>query len=146
MSARIPLNQSRLHVAVCRSAADKATIVCEATLSAGVDLILGSDSTASLVVPDWTGPSVLLISGDGFLHIGPRMRVNMCGDGGVGRIVGTFEELLASGVAMPLPTMMRRMNIRVRRGMSVFAKYVNERGEPMKSEVNAVNRPPGRPR
>jgi len=43
-------------------------------LAHGSDLILGMDSTATWVVPDWTGPSVLLISADGLLLLGPGMR------------------------------------------------------------------------
>jgi hypothetical protein len=129
MSANIPVMQSWLRAAVCRSTPDEATIVCEATFPPGVDLVLGNDPTASLIVPDWVGPSVLLISGDGLLHLGPGMRVNMCGDGGADRIVGTYEELVENGVAIPIAIEKRGMNIRVREGMSVFAKYVNDRGD-----------------
>ena len=65
---------AKLDAAVCKSTPDEATIVCEVRLAAGVDLVLGGDPMASLIVPDWVGPSVLLISGDGLLHLGPAMR------------------------------------------------------------------------
>jgi hypothetical protein len=40
------------------------------------------------------------------------------------RIVGTYEQLVASGIAMPLPILGRRMNIRVRDGISVLTEHV----------------------
>jgi hypothetical protein len=57
------------------------------------------------------------------------MRVNMCGDDGEDRIVGTYEELLARGVTFPITIALRRMNIRVTEGLSVFAKYIDDREE-----------------
>jgi len=121
--------QVRLRAAVCRSTPDNATIVCEETLLPEQDLVLGGDASASLVVPDWSGPAIRLVTRDGLLHLAPGMRVNMCGDGGSGRIVGTYEELVAEGVSLPIAIMGRRLNVRVRAGLSVFAKYVNDRGE-----------------
>jgi hypothetical protein len=56
------------------------------------------------------------------LHLAPGMRVNMCGLGGAMRIVGTYEELTSSGVTTPIPILGRHVNLRVREGITVFAK------------------------
>ena len=115
----------RLRVGVCRVFSDAhAPIVAERTYGPGADVRLGGDPASGLVVPDWTGPSLLLISGDGLLHLAAGMRVNMCDEHGAERIVGTYEELLAKGTAMPIPILGRAMNIKVREGISVFAKYL----------------------
>jgi hypothetical protein len=42
------------------------------------------------------------------------------------RIVGTYEELLASGLDLPIPINMRRMNVRVSEGVSVLTEYVDD--------------------
>jgi hypothetical protein len=99
-------------------------IVHERVFDAGGDVTIGADEAAGLVVPSWVGPPVLLISGGSLLHLAPGMRVNMCDDAGGARIVGTFEELIARGEAMPIPIQLRRMNIRVRQGFSVLTDYV----------------------
>ena len=52
------------------------------------------------------------------------MRVNMCRSDGSERLVGTYEELLAAGVPVPVPIAERAMNIRVRPELSVFARYL----------------------
>jgi hypothetical protein len=57
------------------------------------------------------------------------MRINMCGDQGEDRIVGTYEELLAGGVSLPISIALRRMNIRVTQGLSIFAKYLPDSAE-----------------
>jgi hypothetical protein len=114
----------RLHAAACRSTHDQATIVGETILPAGEDLVIGGGPPATLVVPDWTAPPLLVISGGTQLHLGPGMRVNMCGDEGKDHIVGTYEELLAGGMSLPIPIALRRMNIRVTNGLSVFAHYL----------------------
>jgi hypothetical protein len=117
----------RLRVGVCRVLADdSASIVAEATFAPGEDVALGADAGCTLVVPDWAGPTLLVLSGDGFLHLAEGMRVNMCGDGGDSRIVGTYEELTAAGTPMPIPILLRRVNVRVRKGLLVFAKYLRE--------------------
>lgn len=115
----------RLRVGVCRVFSDEhAPIVAEQTFGPGADVRLSGDPASGLVVPDWKGPPILLISGDGFLHLTEGMRVNMCDEHGAARIVGTYEELLATGAAMPIPILGRAMNIKVREGISVFAKYL----------------------
>jgi hypothetical protein len=122
----------RLHAAACRSTPDEATIVSEAILPPGVDLVVGGGPPATLIVPDWTEPPVLVISDGTHLHLSPGMRVNMCGDHGEAHIIGTYEELLVDGLTLPITISLRRMNIRVKRGLSIFAKYVpgEEEGGP----------------
>lgn len=127
--------QARLRAAVCRSTPDDATIVCEETLLPDQDLVLGGDSSATMVVPGWIGPNVLVISSDGLLHLAPGMRVNMCGNNGSRHLVGTFEELVDRDIGLPIAIERRRMNIRVSAGLSVFAKYVNEQGEELDGEL-----------
>ncbi|MFO0741216.1 MAG: hypothetical protein U0270_35280 [Labilithrix sp.] len=102
-------------------------IVCERRLDARADIRIGREEDgAELFCTAWEGPPQLLISGHGMLHLSPGMRVNMCGDDGDRRIAGTFEELSASGLSMPLPILERRMNIRVREGISVLTQHVND--------------------
>ena len=52
------------------------------------------------------------------------MRLHICHDHGEDRVVGTFEELSASGMTFPLRLTVSKLNIKVREGISVFAKYV----------------------
>ena len=102
-------------------------IVCERRLDAHADIRIGREEDgAELSCTAWEGPPQLLISGDGMLHLAPGMRVNMCGVDGDARIVGTYEELTASGLTMPLPILERRMNIRVREGISVFTQHITD--------------------
>lgn len=69
-------------------------IVCERRLDTHADIRIGREEDgAELHCEIWTGAPQLLISADGMLHLSPGMRVNMCGDGGDARIVGTYEEL-----------------------------------------------------
>ena len=100
-------------------------IVCERRLDAQLDIRIGREEDgAELSCAAWVGPPQLLISADGMLHLAPGMRVNMCGVDGDARIVGTYEELAANGMTMPLPILGRRMNIRVREGISVLTEHV----------------------
>ena len=119
---------TRLKVAVCRADVEHAPIVAEGTFEPGSDVVLGADTTCTLVVPEWEGPPIRLISGDGFLHLAEGMRVNMCGDGGASRIMGTYDELNAADPSLPIPILQRRLNVTVRKGVSVFAKYVEGSG------------------
>jgi hypothetical protein len=117
----------RLRVGVCRVFSDDhASIVAERTFAPGADVTLGGDTTCGLVVPEWVGPPILLISGDGLLHLAAGMRVNMCGEGGESRIVGTYEVLKSDGVPMPIPSLLRAMNITIAKGLSVFARYLGD--------------------
>ncbi len=131
LSGRAPYTSTmgtRLKVAVCRADVEHAPIVAEGTFEPGSDVVLGADTTCTLVVPGWEGPPIRLISGDGFLHLAEGMRVNMCGDGGASRIMGTYDELNAAGTPLPIPILQRRINVTVRKGLLVFAKYVEGSG------------------
>jgi hypothetical protein len=116
----------QLHLAVCRSTEDNATIIFETTVPAGSDVTIGATPAASLVVAEWSDAPFLLIAAGAMLHLSGGMRVNMCGDNGERRVVGTFEELRAAGVTMPIAIDGRRMSIRLRAGLSVFAKYLDD--------------------
>jgi hypothetical protein len=94
-------------------------------LDAHADIRIGrEEDDAELSCAAWAGPPLLLISADGMLYLAPGMRVNMCGVEGDARIIGTYEELTASGMTMPLPILDRRMNISVREGISVLTEHV----------------------
>ena len=100
-------------------------IVCERRLDAHSDIRIGREEDgAELYCAVWTGLPQLLFSADGMLHLAPGMRVNMCGPHGDARIVGTYEELVASGLTMPIPILERRMNVRVRDGITVLTEHV----------------------
>lgn len=114
---------TRLVVALCIHSKEDATIITEVTFPSDASITIG-DATASLHVPGWSRDNMLLIEAGHHLHLGPGMRVNMCRDGGSDRIVGTFDELVASGTAIPIPVDGRRMNILVQNGISIFTKYV----------------------
>ena len=48
----------------------------------------------------------------------------MCHDDGEDRVVGEFDELIAQGLTLPIRIKVSKLNIRVRKGLSVFAKYL----------------------
>lgn len=100
---------------------EAASIVVERTFDAGADISLGGEA-AGLVVPGWTGPTVLLMTGGNLLHLEPGMRLHMCHDNGEDRVVGTFEELAAKGITSPIQITVSKLNIRVR--ISVFTHYL----------------------
>jgi hypothetical protein len=104
----------------------KKRMVAETIVPCGEDLTVGSEPSARLVVPQWSGATLLVLSADHALHLAPGMRVHMCHDGGVDRVVGTYEDLVAKGFAFPLVVDVCRLNIRIREGMSVFAKYLSD--------------------
>ncbi len=100
-------------------------VVAERVFEPGADVTLGADATAALVVPGWTGPPLLLLAGTR-LHLGPGMLVHMAHDRGEDRVLGTLEELTAAGYNFPLELTMPRLNVTVRRGLSVIAHYLPE--------------------
>lgn len=104
--------------------AEENRIVTERIFVAGSDVTLGRDADAGLVVSGWSGPPLRLISEGVLLHLEPGMRLHMCHDRGEDRVQGTFEELIARGVVFPLRVTVSKLNIRVREGTSVFAKYL----------------------
>lgn len=119
-SARIATR--RLRVAVFDN--DAGAVVAKAILDAGADVTIGGDSAARLVVPGWSGPMLVLIAQGHLLHVGPGMRLHMCHDDGEDRVVGEFDELIAQGLSFPIAVSVSKLNIRVRKGLSVFAKYL----------------------
>jgi hypothetical protein len=116
----------RLKIGVCRYSSSEARIVAEGTFEPGENVTLGGDATAALVVPGWEGRPLRLVSEGLNLHLAPGMRLNMCHDGGEDHVIGTFEELSARGFRFPLRITVSRLNIGVRPGISVFAKYLGE--------------------
>jgi hypothetical protein len=116
----------RFKIGVCCSSPAEARIVAERIFAPGEDVTLGGDTTAALVVPGWEGPPLRLVSEGLNLHLAPGMRLNMCHDGGEDHVIGTFEELSASGFGFPLRITVSRLNIGVRPGISVFVKYLAE--------------------
>lgn len=116
------LEGRRIRVGVCR----EATVIAEATLPSGADVTTGADATAALVLADWSGPNLVLISGGGLLHLGPGMRIHMCHDEGEDRVKASYEELVAQGVAQPIPITVSKLNITVDPRLSVFVQYMLE--------------------
>jgi hypothetical protein len=114
----------RLRVGVFNSREQK--IIAKRLFESGADVRIGADATEGLVVPGWTGETLLLISRGHLLHLGPGMRLHMCHDEGEDRVIGEFDELVASGVVSPIPINVSKLNIRVREGISVFATYLTD--------------------
>jgi hypothetical protein len=125
-----PMVGRRFRVGVCLHTPRSATIVAEGTFGPGADLTLGADASAGLTVPGWEGGAVLLISEGTLLHLEPGMRLHMCGDGGEGRVKGTFEELAAQGMTSPIRITVSKVNILVREGISVYVNYLEEGAVP----------------
>jgi hypothetical protein len=87
------------------------------------DLVVGSAGSATLRIPNWSDADVLLVSKGTHLHLGPGMRINMCGEGGVDHLIADYEQLVAQCVTLPIAIGYRTMNITLRRGLSIFAKF-----------------------
>jgi hypothetical protein len=117
--ARLPL-----HAAVYSNAAGG--LIAERVFDPGSDVTIGTGPTDGLIVSAWVGPSLLLISRGILLHLQSGMRLNMCHDSGEDRVQGTFDELIAAGMTMPIRINVSRLNIALGNGMSVFAKYVSD--------------------
>ena len=120
----------RLHAAVCASTAESASIVFERMFEPGATVTIGGSATDGLVVPGWTEASLLLITEGELLHLAAGMRINMCHDGGADHVIGTFEALSAQGLTWPHRINVSHLTIRVRDGISVFAKYVSGPSSP----------------
>ena len=116
----------RLRVGVCVSSETTADVVVERTFFEGEEVWLGDDPHSTVPVPNWAGAPLLLISADGFLHLHEGMRVNMCGPSGVNRVVGTYAELKMQATPLPIPVLLRTMTISVRKGLSIFARYLRD--------------------
>lgn len=128
----------RLRVGVFDSRAK--LIVAKRIFDHGEDVTIGGDAGAALVVPGWSDGPLLLIAEGQLLHLAPGMRLHMCHDGGVDRVVGEYEELRASGIALPIPITVAMVNIRIRDGLSLFARYLAE-DEPMWPESSDWSKP-----
>jgi hypothetical protein len=106
-------------------------------LDPGSDVTLAADETAGLAVPGWSEPPLVLISGGTLLNLGPGMRLIMCDEAGGRRVAGEFEELCASGMSFPMPVLVSRLNIRVRKGASVFVELVTASWRPSQTQSPA---------
>jgi hypothetical protein len=118
------LGDRPFRVGVCVHSSADATMIEEQLFEPGDDVLIGMDANAKLVVPGWIGQSLLLISKGAFLHLEPGMRLHMCNEGGLDRVVGTFEDLVADGMVFPIRINVTMLNVRVRDGISVFVKYL----------------------
>ena len=114
----------RLRVGIFDSRAVR--IVAKRIFEPGDDVTIGGDARSAIVLPGWSDGPLLLIAEGHLLHLAPGMRLHMCHDGGVDRVVGEYEELLASGLVLPIPITVAMLNIRVRDGLSLFARYLAE--------------------
>ncbi len=113
-----------IRVGICLHHPRESKLVAEAVLPSGADVLLGANAEATFVVPHWTGPTLLLLSGGTTLHLGPGMGVRM-GERGRLSLSGTFDELVARGVPLPIHVEVSNVNIRVSSGVSVFLQYLN---------------------
>ena len=69
---------------------------------------------ADLVVPDHPTLDLHeLISGGAVLHLTPGAWLRMCGEGGAGLVVGTYEELCADGLGPDVPLTVGRVFLRL---------------------------------
>ena len=92
-------------------------------LPPGSNVVIGGSSTATLSVPGWTRPDLLLVDAGKWLVLGPGMRVRACHDRGEDRIDATFEELEATGTHFPIPMDVSRYNVTVEQGLSVLIEF-----------------------
>lgn len=112
----------RLRVGVYVAQEDR--IVADRICGPGEDVTLGCDASATLVVPGRAGPPLMLIS-EGLNSISVRGCACTCVmTNGEDRVRGTFEELSSSGTTVPRRIIVSKLNIKVREGISVFAKYL----------------------
>lgn len=123
-SPQLGIAGRRLRCGVWQRRGDAGSYVVERTFEPGSDITIGSDAAAGLVLPDWAGPKLLLIEGGDALNLEPGMRLHMCHDNGEERVEGTFEELVARGMMVPIRIAVSKLNIRVRDGISVLAHYL----------------------
>ena len=98
---------------------DTQTLVCEATLDAGVDIVVGAESPATVCVPGWNDAYLVVVEGEELIFR-PGMRVNVCDAMGENRIVGTFAELFEGPEPKRITVGNRRVNVLVNAGFSLF--------------------------
>lgn len=104
--------------------AAQARVVAKKLFPSGSDIVLSGLAGHGLVISDWPGPDLLLVSSGHLLQLSPGMRLHMCHDQGEDRIVGEFDELVARGLVLPLRINVSKVNVRVRGRLSVFLKYL----------------------
>lgn len=112
----------RIRVGVFDTRTD--SIIAKAIFPSGSDIVLGGRRGDGLFIPNWSGARQLLISQGYLLHVHPGMRIHVCHDNGEDRLAGEYDELVARGIPLPIPLTVSKLNIRVRDGLSVFAKYL----------------------
>jgi hypothetical protein len=122
MAHRGPLEGRRIKVGVFLHGQD--TVVAQGVFDPGTEIVLGKDSRSNVVVPDWSGSPLWLISAGRFLNLKRGMHVLMCHDDGSHRLEGSVEELGAMGIKFPVELSVSKLNIRIREGLSVFVHYL----------------------
>jgi hypothetical protein len=118
-----PLANRRLQVGLCDSSGVP-KLVASKVFAPGSSITLGGGATASVRFEGWDGVDLLLISRGTLLHLGPQMRLDMCDDDGSGRVAGTFEELSAKGMDMPIRVRVCKLNVKVGSSISAFVRYL----------------------
>lgn len=93
-------------------------------LPEGSDVVLGKPAPGVLAVREWTAPPVRLIEAGRHLMLGPGMRLIAVHEDGSDRMEGSFEELKAAGVSMPIFVNVSRLNIRVNALVTILIEYV----------------------
>jgi hypothetical protein len=106
----------------------KGTLILSVELPPGTDVVLGSDSIATVIVSDWTGSSLTLVRAGRWLELGPGMNVHACHDQGEDRLVGSFEELHDLGLSSPIYMNVSRYNIHVADDLSVLIEFKRTSG------------------
>ena len=95
------------------------SLVVEAALERGNDVIVGAAPPATVCLQGWSEPPMLVVDGEDLL-LRPGMRVNMCGPAGENRIVGTFEELFDGDGVRRIAIGNRRVNVCVNARFTLF--------------------------
>ena len=104
----------------------RAVIVFTAEFAPGSTVCIGADPSSDVVVDRNYGIQrhELIVRGDS-INLDPQMRLHMCGEHGEDRVRGSYDELVASGIAMPIAAC-SRVNVTLRSGsLAVFMKYVD---------------------
>jgi hypothetical protein len=101
-------------------------ILAKKVFAPGSDVTIGKAPDDGFVLPTWSGSSLRLISAGQFLHLEAGMRLHMCHDDGEDRVVGEFDDLVALGLTPPIQITVSKLNIRIRDGLTIFAKYLTE--------------------
>lgn len=123
MTAALPPHELSAHVGVYDAQAH--AFVTDVTLDPGADVVLGSASDCTVPLPPSLGiERVHLISAGRQLLFSTVHRVNMMADGTDDHVVGTPDQLHATGLRSPVTLRWHRLNITLRQGLSVFIKYV----------------------